>query len=386
MKICVITGTRAEYGLLCPFMKLVEADPESELQLLVTGMHLSADFGETWKVIEADGFQIDAKVEMLLATDTATGVGKSTALGLLGCVTELERLSPDWVVVLGDRYEIFAAVSACVFLMIPVAHFHGGETTEGAFDEYFRHSITKMSHLHFTATDDYRRRVIQLGEQPERVFALGAPGLDAIAEIDLLDFKSFEQAIDFQLASRNALVTYHPETLDGSNPLAQFEEILAALDEFPDLGVIFTYPNSDTGGKALIVKLEQYLTENHQRMCGHVSLGQLRYYSALQHVDVVIGNSSSGLIEAPVFNTPTVNVGGRQRARSRGASVIDCATERQAVVAAIDQALTEEFCVIVKASKNPYGKKGASGEALAILKKADRTGIVVKKFYDIQSR
>ena len=384
MKLCVITGTRAEYGLLRPLMKLVEADSELELQLLVTGMHLAPEFGETWKIIEQDGFKIDAKVEMLLAADTATGVGKSTAMALMGSVTELERLSPDWVVVLGDRYEIFAAVSACVFLKIPVAHFHGGETTEGAFDEYFRHSITKMSHLHFTATEEYRRRVIQLGEQPDRVFALGAPGLDSIADVELLDLKSFEKAVHFKLAQKNALVTYHPETPDDGDPVELFEEILWALNEFPDLGIIFTYPNSDTGGRALIKRLEEYVDENSNRACGHVSLGQSRYYSALQHVDVVIGNSSSGLIEVPAFGTPTVNIGGRQRGRSRGASVIDSAPDRDSVIAAIRTALSEEFNEQIDCPENPYGEKGASAKALAIMKRTDRTGIVNKKFHDIK--
>lgn len=384
MKLCVITGTRAEYGLLRPLMKLAQADSELELQLLVTGMHLAPEFGETWKIIEDEGFKIDAKVEMLLTADTATGIAKSTAMGLQGSVIELERLSPDWVLVLGDRYEVFAAVSACVFLKIPVAHFHGGETTEGAFDEYFRHSITKMSHLHFTATEEYRRRVIQLGEQPERVFALGAPGLDAIADVELLDSKSFEKAIEFRLAAKNAIVTYHPETLDNCDPVTQFEEVLNALNEFPDLGIIFTYPNSDTGGKALIKRLEEYVEVNRSRACGHVSLGQLRYYSALQHVDVVIGNSSSGLIEAPVFGTPTVNIGGRQRGRTRGASVIDCATDSHAVVGAIRKALSDDFNKEINCSESPYGEKGASSEALAILKRTDRAGIVNKKFYDIK--
>ena len=384
MKLCVITGTRAEYGLLRPLMKLVQEDSELELQLLVTGMHLAPEYGETWKTIEADGFQINSKVEMLLADDTATGVAKSTAMGLLGTVTELERLAPDWVIVLGDRYEIFAAVSACVFLRTPVAHFHGGETTEGAFDEYFRHAITKMSHLHFTATDDYRRRVIQLGEQPERVFALGAPGLDAIDELELLDLETFEEAISFRLSSKNALVTYHPETLDEGDPVVRFEEVLSAFDEFPDLGIIFTYPNADTGGKALIKRLEMYLNENSSRACGHISLGQLRYFSALHHVDVVIGNSSSGLIEAPVFGTPTVNIGGRQRGRSRGASVIDCQLDRNSVAGAIRRALSEEFHEEIKGSQSPYGKKGASREALEILQRTDRSGIVQKKFYDIE--
>jgi len=380
MKICVITGTRAEYGLLRPFMKQVVADAELDLQLLVTGMHLAPEFGETWKIIESDGFKIDAKVEMLLASDSATGVGKSTGLALMGCVTELERLAPDWVVVLGDRYEIFAAAAACVFLNIPIAHFHGGETTEGAFDECFRHSITKMSHLHFTATEEYRQRVIQLGEQPEHVFALGAPGLDAIAEIELLDRGAFEESIEFKLAAQNALVTYHPETLDEADPVEQFEEILSALDEFPELGIIFTYPNSDTGGRELIKRLEQYVAENSERACGHVSLGQLRYYSALQHVDVVIGNSSSGLIEVPAFGIATVNIGGRQAGRTRGESVIDCPAKSNAVVAAIAKALTSKF----ERCSNPYGEKGAAKKALAHLKTTERSGILRKKFYDIK--
>jgi len=381
--ICVVTGTRAEYGLLSPFMKLVKGDPGSELQVLVTGMHLAPEFGETWRQIESDGFPISAKVAMLLSSDTACGVAMSTGVGLMGCARELERLRPDLAVVLGDRFETFAAVTACLFLGIPVVHFHGGEATFGAFDDSLRHSITKMAHLHFTATEEYRRRVVQLGEDPGRVFRVGALGLDAIEEARMMDRGEFEESIGFRLMERNAVVTFHPETVGDASPGRQFNELLRALEKFPDLGIIFTYPNADTGGRDLIRQLEEYVARKRERACGFPSLGRDRYFSALRHCDLVIGNSSSGIIEAPAFQIPTVNIGSRQEGRVRGDSVIDIPARPGEIVEAIGKALSPEFREIAAKATNPYGTPGAAGRAFGILKEFDLRGITKKRFHNI---
>ena len=300
-KICVITGTRAEFGLLRPLIALIAKDEELQLQLIATGMHLSPEFGYTLDEIIAAGFVVDKKVECLLSSDTAVGVSKTIALAISGFADAFEALQPDLVVVLGDRTEILGAVIAAGMANIPIAHLHGGETTEGAYDEAIRHSITKFSHLHFTSTEAYRKRVIQLGEQPEMVFNVGAIGLDAVKKLKLLNKEEFEKSIGFKLKKRNVRITYHPVTLEKEAPIETFENILTALDELTDTGLIFTHANSDKNGRVINKMITEYVDTHKEKAVAFKSLGQLRYLSALQFVDFVIGNSSSGILEVQLF-------------------------------------------------------------------------------------
>ena len=313
-KICIITGTRADYGLLRWVIQGIKDDPELTLQIIATGMHLSPEFGLTYQAIEQDGFQIDRKVEMLTSSDTAVGIAKSMGLGLIGFADALHELQPDLIVVLGDRFEIFAAVSAALVARIPVAHLHGGEATEGLIDEAIRHAITKMSHLHFVATEAYRQRVIQLGEQPDHVFLVGGLGIDNIKRLPLLDRATLEASLDFKLGYKNLLITFHPVTLETATAASQMEELLAALAELKDTQLIFTLPNADTDGRALIKMVEQFVVQ-HPNARAYTSLGQLRYLSCIAQVDGVVGNSSSGLAEVPSFKKGTINIGDRQRGR-----------------------------------------------------------------------
>ncbi|MCP4702840.1 MAG: UDP-N-acetylglucosamine 2-epimerase (hydrolyzing) [Gammaproteobacteria bacterium] len=382
-KIAAVTGSRAEYGLLYPLLKTLREDRELELSLVVTGMHLSPEFGSTWQVIEEDGFRIDAKVEMLLSSDTPAGIAKSIGLGVIGFADIWERLAPDIIVLLGDRYEIFAAAQAALVARIPIAHIHGGETTEGAFDEAIRHSITKMAQLHFVAAEPYRKRVIQLGELPERVFNTGAPALDNIRNVRLLNQKELEKTIGFSLGSTNFLVTCHPVTLGGIATEKALSALFEALDAFPSAKIIFTKSNADTGGRMINRMLDDYAAKRRERVYVSASLGLLNYLSAIQYVDVVIGNSSSGLIEVPFFKKPTVNLGDRQRGRLRASSVIDCAETTQAVIAAIHTALSKKFRKTLANTVSPYGKGNAAHNIKKHLKAAKLHDIVLKKFHDL---
>lgn len=382
-KICVVTGTRAEYGLLYWLLKEIQADADLQLQLIVTGMHLSPEFGLTWKTIEEDGFTIDAKVEMLLSSDTPVGIAKSIGLGVIGFADTLERLQPDILVVLGDRFEILAATQAALIARIPVAHIHGGELTEGLIDEAIRHSITKMSHLHFVAAEPYRQRVIQLGEQPDQVLNFGAPGLDNIAKLQLLERKQFEQSIDFPLSRQNFLVTFHPVTLSKSGPESAMNELFAALYRFPDASIIFTKPNSDTDGRAISCLIDNYVSKRPDKVKSFVSLGHVRYLSAISHVDLVIGNSSSGLLEAPVFKKPTINIGPRQTGRLKASSVIDCNETCDDIHAAMLQALSSEFQQQLAGVQSLYGSGNASERIKNHLKHVDISSILMKKFFDL---
>jgi GDP/UDP-N,N'-diacetylbacillosamine 2-epimerase (hydrolysing) len=384
-KICIVTGSRAEYGLLRELIKRVQQADGLELQLLATGMHLSPEFGLTFREIEGDGFRLDAKVETLLSADTATGIAKSMGLGLIGFGDAFERLKPDLIVLLGDRFEIFAAAAAALVAAIPVAHLHGGETTEGAFDESLRHSITKMSHLHFVAAADYRRRVIQLGEQPDRVFVVGGLGIDAIVRLPLLDRPALEAALDFRLGARNLLVTFHPVTLEPDGSVQQMAELLAALDSLQDTHLIFTMPNADNGNRVMASMVDHFVA-SHPLARAYVSLGQLRYLSCLKLVDGVVGNSSSGLIEAPSLGKGTVNIGDRQRGRLKATSVIDCAPQRDAIVAAIQTLYTAEFQHLVKRVVNPYGQGGAAEKIVQVLQRHPLDGILKKSFHDLGPR
>jgi GDP/UDP-N,N'-diacetylbacillosamine 2-epimerase (hydrolysing) len=381
-KICIITGTRAEYGLLYWLMKEIDADPDLELQIIVTGMHLSPEFGLTYKEIEKE-FKITKKIEMLLSSDTPIGISKSMGLGQISFAESFEELTPDIIVVLGDRYEIFSAVSAAMIARIPIAHLHGGETTEGAFDESIRHSITKMSHLHFTAAEEYRNRVIQLGEDPERVYNVGGMGIENIKRLCLLDKEGFEKSIDFKLGEKNVLVTFHPVTLENNTAETQFQELLNALDILVNTHIIFTKANSDTNGRIINQMIDDYVVKNKDKSVSFTSLGQLRYLSALQFMDAVAGNSSSGLTEAPSFNIGTINIGDRQRGRLKAPSVIDCEPNTEGISQAFEKLYSNEFQANLQNIQNPYGNNLTSKHILTIIKKIDFSNILKKSFYDI---
>ena len=380
-KICVITGTRAEYGLLRWVMQGIKNEPELTLQIIVTGMHLSPEFGLTYRDIEQDGFQIDRKVEMLTSSDTAVGIAKSMGLGLIGFADALHELNPDLIVVLGDRFEIFSAVSAALVARIPVAHLHGGEATEGLIDEAIRHSITKMSHLHFVAAAEYRQRVIQLGEQPDRVFLVGGLGIDNINSLKLLDRAALEASLNFKLGPKNLLITFHPVTLETATATEQMSELLAALAELDNTQLIFTMPNADTDGRVMISMVEEFVAQ-HTNACAYKSLGQLRYLSCVSHVDGVIGNSSSGLAEVPSFKKGTINIGDRQRGRLQAASVINCDPTRQSIAAAVKQLYSINFQMSLSKIRNPYGEGGASEKILQIIKSVGVGDLLKKHFYD----
>lgn len=381
-KICVITGTRAEYGLLRLLMQGIRDDAQCELQLVVAGMHLSPEFGSTYQAIEADGFCIDRKVEMLLSSDSAAGIGKSVGLGVIGFADVFEQLQPDLIVVLGDRFEILAGATAALFTRIPVLHLHGGEVTEGAVDESIRHAITKMSHVHCVATEVYRRRVIQLGEQPERVHCVGGLGVDAIRQVRLLDRAELEASLDFKLKDRNLLITFHPATLDRESATDQMAELLAALGEISDTGLLFTFPNADAGGRQLIAMLQNFAAA-HANARVYPTLGQVRYLSCMSYCDGVIGNSSSGLLEAPSLKKGAINIGDRQRGRLQAASIINCRPVRQEIGAAITQLYSPAFQASLTKISNPYGDGVASERVLALIKQVELEDLVQKTFYDL---
>jgi len=381
-KVCVVTGTRADYGCLRWVMEGIKAADGLELQVIATGMHLSPEFGLTYREIEKDGFTIDRKVEMLLSSDTPTGVSKSMGLGMIGFGEAIEQLKPDLMLVLGDRFEIFAAAASAMTARVPLAHLHGGETTEGAIDEAIRHSISKMSHLHFVAAEDYRRRVVQLGEHPERVFLVGGLGIDNIQRLELLDRTALEASLDFELGPKNLLVTFHPVTLEKSTAGAQMAELLAALEALEDTHLIFTMPNADTDGRILIDMVEQFAA-THSNARAYTSLGQLRYLSCIRQMDGVVGNSSSGLAEVPSFRKGTINIGDRQRGRLKAGSVIDCAPERQSIAAALRTLYSPEFQAELETVRNPYGEGGASEKVVRVLQEYPLDTLLKKTFYDL---
>lgn len=381
-KICVVTGTRAEFGLLRWLMQEIVASDALTLQVIATGMHLSPEFGSTYREIEQAGFAIDARVEMLLSADTASSITKSMGLGLIGYADAYARLAPDLVVLLGDRFEIFAAAAAAMIAGIPIAHLHGGETTEGAFDEAIRHSITKMAHLHFVGAEPYRKRVVQLGEHPNRVFLVGGLGVDAIKQVQLLNREELEAAIDFKLAARNLLITFHPVTLEGGSSGQQMQELLAALGELENTHLIFTLPNADTGGRELIQMVEAFV-ETHSYARAFQSLGQQLYLSCLQFVDGVVGNSSSGIAEVPSFKTGTINIGDRQKGRLSAASVIDCNPDREDIGRALRLLFNADFRQALGTTVNPYGDGGASKKIIDVLRWQPLDGLLKKSFFNI---
>lgn len=382
-KVCVITSTRADYGLLSRLMGLIRSESAFALQVIATGMHLSPEFGLTYQEIEQDGFTIDAKVEMLLSSDTPVGIAKSIGLGVIGFADAFHWLQPDIVILLGDRYEILAAAQAALVARIPVAHIAGGDTTEGAIDESIRHAITKMSHVHFVTNTLAAGRLRQMGENPAHIYNVGSPGVDRIKHLKLLGREELENGLDFKFRARNLLITFHPATLDMQPAAEQFQELLKALAGIgPDVGMIFTYPNADTGGRALIRMIEEF-TAVHKNARGYVSLGQRHYLSVMAQVDAVVGNSSSGLYEAPSLQKPTVNIGDRQKGRLQAASIINCPPESPRIIVAIKEAFHKDCSGVV----NPYGDGNASARILAVLKHIpDYRQLLQKHFYEVADR
>ena len=383
-KVCVITGTRAEYGLLQGVMQGIMDDSSLELQIIATGMHLSPEFGLTYKLIERDGLFINRKIEMLTSSDTPVGIAKSMGLGLIAFADAFYELKPDIIVVLGDRFEILSAVSAALVARIPVAHIHGGEATECLIDESIRHSITKMSQLHFVAAEEYRQRVIQLGEQPGRVFLVGGLGVDAIKRINLLSKNELEESMNIKFGLRNLLITFHPVTLEPSTAKKQFAELLDALSRITDTQLIFTLPNADTDGRALINMVENFAFKNPNAHL-YNSLGQVRYLSCMAHVDGVVGNSSSGLLEAPSLKIGTINIGERQRGRLQATSIINCDPTCDSISDALEYLYSTNFQNILKDSINPYGYGGASKKIVSTLRQINLDGITMKRFYNLNS-
>ncbi|MCE0558560.1 UDP-N-acetylglucosamine 2-epimerase [Motilimonas sp. E26] len=380
-KIAVFTGTRAEYGLLFWLLKDVQNDPELCLQLLVSGMHLSPEFGETYKQIEQDGFNIDEKIEILLSSDSAVGTAKSMGLGVLGFSDALARLQPDVLVILGDRFEALAAAQTAMIMRIPILHLHGGEITEGAYDDAIRHAITKLSYLHGTSTEEYRQRVIQLGESPDRVKNVGAIGLDHLKRATFMTVVELSESLNFKIDKPYFLVTYHPVTLGGEEPIASFQALLDALDEYPNYQVILTYPNADDGGRRIIPILEEYARNNSTRVFAIPSLGQVRYLSAVANAVAVIGNSSSGIIEVPAFDVPTVNIGSRQKGRLAAKSVLNAEPNKRAISAAISVAISRTYKHDNEKVPNPYGQGDTSSQVIEMIKSLEFKPS--KTFYDI---
>lgn len=385
-KICVVTGTRADYGILYWLMKEIAADPDLQLQIIATGMHLSPEFGLTYQHIEADDFRIDAKVEMLLSSDSSVGIAKSIGLGVIGFADAINTLMPDVLVVLGDRFEILAAAQTAMVMNVPIAHISGGEITEGAIDDRIRHAITKMADFHFVATDTYRRRVIQMGEQPDRVVNCGDPGLDNFRRLQLLTRDELGKALNFSLGTPLFLVTYHPVTAGESNPRKEMQELLNALDQFPEAQVIMTKPNADTGGRIISKMVDDYSREHPERVHMSVSLGQVRYLSAMQCCDVVIGNSSSGIVEAPAIKKPTVNIGKRQSGRLKAQSILDCDANEKSIVNAINKAFSGEFKQVLANARSLYGDCDASEKIKNFLKQASCSKETSKAFFDLEFR
>ncbi|MDO5571748.1 MAG: UDP-N-acetylglucosamine 2-epimerase [Bacteroidales bacterium] len=383
-KICVITGTRAEYGIMSSLMRKINDCADTELQIIATNMHLSPEFGLTYKEIESDGFFINKKVEMLLSSDTANGTVKSMGLEAIGIADALEELLPDLIVILGDRYEMLVAAQCALIYKIPVAHLYGGETTEGAYDDAIRHAITKLSHLHFTSTEEYRKRVIQMGENPEKVFHVGALGVENILNEKFMSKKKLEESIDFELGEKYFLVTFHPVTLENNTASEQCISLLKALeDHINEYKVIFTLPNSDTDGRVIISLIEEFTKKHPKESFAITSLGRKRYYSAIKNACAVIGNSSSGLVEAPCFNVPTVNIGDRQKGRTSGKTVINAKANYKSISEAINLATDNNFRESIKGSINPYYREGTLNTIFETISACPLEDIIKKSFYNI---
>ena len=383
--ICVITGTRAEFGLLSGLMRLIQQSDLTQLQVIATNMHLSPRYGNTYKEIEEAGFAIDYKVPILddAAADNANETLHAMSRAIEGFAEAYDALQPDLIVVLGDRFEILAAVESALIKQIPVAHIHGGELTLGAYDDAIRHSITKMSHLHFTSTEEYRHRVIQLGEQPERVWYVGALGVENIKRIPLLSKDEIKHDLNFEINDKTILATYHPVTLANSDGMEEIDAFLSALDEFPELRVIFTMPNSDNGSNVIREAIENYVARNSTRTCAHTSLGVKRYLSVMKYCAAVVGNSSSGILETPSFHIPTLDIGSRQGGRMAAESVWHCGTDKQSIVDGLKRILSDEFRQTAAAASNPYEKEGTAENIFKVISTYPLEGITQKHFYDL---
>ena len=381
-KICVVTGSRADYGLLRLVMKGIDAEPSLTLQIIATGMHLSPTFGLTYKEIEGDGFKINKKVECLSSSDSPVAIAEATGKALAGCAKALAELKPDLVLVLGDRFEIFAACSAALLARIPIAHIHGGEVTVGAYDEAFRHSITKMSSIHFVATEEYKKRVIQLGESPNTVHLVGGLGVDAVKHLNLLSKNQIEQSLGIKFLDKSLLITFHPATLEDQTPAEQISELLAALSDRPDITLIFTMPNADTGVLEIMRRIRDFVEKNHNAYAFE-SLGQLNYLSCMAIVDGIVGNSSSGILEAPTLRIGTVNIGNRQLGRTQSCSVINALANKESIETALNKLYSQEFKSTQNACKSPYGEGGASEKILTVLSDYNYDKNLQKSFYDL---
>ena len=384
-KICVVTGTRAEYGLLSRLMRMIKESDKTQLQVVATNMHLSPKYGNTYKEIEADGFVIDKRVPII--DETAPNDSHSTVLemsrALSGFADAYSELKPDLLVVLGDRYEILAAAAAALIMRIPIAHISGGDVTEGAFDDAIRHSITKMSQLHFPSTEDYRKRVIQLGEQPDRVFNVGALGVENIKKMPLMGKEEIEKEIDFKINNNTILVTYHPVTLGNRTAKDDIEDFVSALEERKDVQVIFTMPNSDTGGQFIVDAINDFVAKNPERSKAYKSLGVVRYLSVMSQVAAVVGNSSSGLVEVPSFGIPTLNIGDRQKGRLAADSVYNCAPDKTAVLNGLDMVLSPAFRQKAAETYNPYEKENTAQTIFDVISTYPLEQLNRKHFYDI---
>lgn len=383
-KICVVTGARAEYGLLKPLLDALIKDNSFIVQIIATGMHLSREFGLTYRDIENDGFIIHAKVKMLSGLDTSMGIAQSMGKGIIGFAHAYEQRKPDMIVLLGDRFEILAAAVAATVYRIPLAHIHGGELTEGAFDDAFRHAITKMSQLHFTSTETYRKRVIQLGEQPSRVFNVGALGMDAITNCSFFSRASLEKKLGFTFKKKNLLITFHPVTLDARASTKQCHTLLTVLDTLKDTQLIFTGANADPEGRAINTMIKTYVSQHTEKAIFCMSLGQRRYFSFMKYVDAVVGNSSSGIIEAPSFHIGTINIGDRQKGRIQADNVINCEPSVQGIARALKTLYSSNFQKKLKNIKNPYGDGNTAKKIKEIVKNVDMHTLLKKSFYDLR--
>ncbi len=384
MKICFITGTRADYGILSHLMRELRNRDGVELQVIATNMHLSPEYGLTYREIEADGFRIDKRVEMLLSSDTPTGITKSTGLGMIGMADAIAELSPDLIVILGDRYEMMAAATAAMIAGVPVAHLHGGEITEGAFDDSLRHAISKLSYLHFTAAEEHRQRLIRMGEAPDRVHCVGSPAVDSIHSEPLLSIDELEASIGHRLGHGFIIVTFHPVTREPGQAAVQTKALLAALEEAAGTRtILFTLPNSDTEGRTVASLIREWAADHADRAVAVTSLGQQKFYSAMSHCAAVVGNSSGGLIEAPSFGVPTLNIGNRQKGRTRGNTVVDCVADREAIVKGLNKVLSHEFAEFVKTQgTNPYHKEGSVKRIADIITSTPLRRHPQKPFYE----
>lgn len=384
-RVCVFTGTRAEYGLLAGLMKAIQSDTDLELRLVVSGSHLSPDHGMTCREIEEDGFLIDEKVEVLLSSDSATGISRSMGLGLMGYSDAINRIKPDVAVILGDRYEALAFAIAAVLVQVPILHIHGGEASFGSIDDSFRHCITKLSHLHCVCAETYRSRVVQLGENPETVFNVGSLGVENIKKIKLLSEAELCKILGFQDRSPYFLITFHPDAVSAERTSDQFEELLAALchPAFYEYKLVFTHANSDANGQIINQRIKSFVSDHPHRAVSFVSMGKLRYLSALKHTAAVVGNSSSGILEAPGFKTPVVNIGSRQDGRIRSDNVIDCIPDAEAIVMAVKKAVSKPFVSSLSSMKNPFEKENTAGQIRDLIHETDFEKIGYKQFFDL---